>query len=147
MSLNTFGQWRHWRKFLFCNTIRILKNTVLILIELLLTKASVYCSIRPIYSSFSNTIQMQLPSKQNICITFIQRWPYEFDVSSKLLKCYTNVLCLPTNQDEVKLLRCYSNSMSLLSLVNFLGHNAKTMTMVCYHMAGWCHEYAKDKRQ
>ena len=32
------------------------------------------------------------PSKQNICITFIQRPPSILDVGLKLYKCYTNVL-------------------------------------------------------
>ena len=31
---------------------------------------------------------------QNICITFIQRWPNVEDVGPTLYKCYTNVFCL-----------------------------------------------------
>ena len=31
---------------------------------------------------------------QNICITFVQRWPNVFDVGPTLYKCYTNILCL-----------------------------------------------------
>ena len=31
---------------------------------------------------------------QDICITFIQRWPNVFDVGPTLYKCYRNVLCL-----------------------------------------------------
>ena len=31
---------------------------------------------------------------QNICKTFVQRWPNVFDVGRTLYKCYTNVLCL-----------------------------------------------------
>ena len=31
---------------------------------------------------------------QNICITFVQRWPNVFDVGPTLYKCYANVLCL-----------------------------------------------------
>ena len=34
------------------------------------------------------------PSKQTICITFIQCWTNVFDVGPTLYKCYTNVLCL-----------------------------------------------------
>ena len=35
-----------------------------------------------------------IPSKLNICITFIQRRPNVFDVGPTLYKCYANVLCL-----------------------------------------------------
>ena len=37
---------------------------------------------------------MYTQQTQNICITFIQRWPNVFDVGPTLYKCYTNVLCL-----------------------------------------------------
>ena len=36
---------------------------------------------------FSTTQQTQ-----NICITFLQRWPKVFDVGPTLYKCYTNVV-------------------------------------------------------
>ena len=39
---------------------------------------------------------------QNICITFIQRWPNVFDVGPTLYKCYTNVLCLQHAQQNTK---------------------------------------------
>ena len=35
-----------------------------------------------------------LPSKQNICITFVQCWTNVEDVGPTLYKFYTNVLCL-----------------------------------------------------
>ena len=34
------------------------------------------------------------PSKQNICITFVQFWTNVEDVGPTLYKCYTNVFCL-----------------------------------------------------
>ena len=44
-----------------------------------------------------------LGSKQNICITFLQRRPNVFDAGTTLYKCYTNVLCLLGYDNETTL--------------------------------------------
>ena len=38
----------------------------------------------------------QVPAQQtqNICKTFVQRWPNAFDVGPTLYKFYTDILCL-----------------------------------------------------
>ena len=41
-----------------------------------------------------------MPSKQNICITFVQCWTSVEDVWPTLYECYTNVLCFPGTQDH-----------------------------------------------
>ena len=46
-------------------------------------------------------IKSTIPSKQNICITFVQRRPNVFDVGPALFKCYTNVLCLLGIDDNI----------------------------------------------
>ena len=57
--------------------------------------AGMYCLSK--VTNFVRIEHYQSQQTQNICITFVQRWPNVFDVGPTFHKCYANVLCLLDN--------------------------------------------------